>query len=112
MNAYLKEDLKEYLLVKFSQEETFTSVGSDWASQGRISKQKTGRRKVEEPAIQNLTSVDIVGLRGKKAMLAAICPNATNFKKEPFLKQVEALKNGPLKGYGIDARLFTLDDIL
>ena len=109
--AYLKEDLTYYLIQKFRQEETFSSVGSDWSAQARISKQKTVKYKVEEqPKI--ISPIDIVGLRGKKAVVAAVCPEASEFKKEPFWEQVNVLKNGPLKGYGIDARLFTLNDVL
>lgn len=109
--AYLKEDLTYYLIQKFRQEETFSSMGSDWSAQARISKQKTVKYKVEEqPKI--ISPIDIVGLRGKKAVVAAVCPEASEFKKEPFWEQVNVLKNGPLKGYGIDARLFTLNDVL
>ena len=108
LDSYLKEDLRDFLIEKFTQEGVFTSVGSDWAASARISKKKPGKN---EPAEKEPDGVDIVALKGKKAMIAAVCPNAGDFKKEPFFKQVDALKNGPLKGYSLDPRLFTLQDV-
>lgn len=109
LDNYIKEDLKGYLIEKFNQEGVFTSVGSYWEASARVSKKKLAAKVVAEEKEPDY--IDIVALKGKKAMVAAVCPNATDFKKEPFFKQVDTLKNGPLKGYTLDPRLFTIQDV-
>lgn len=113
LNNFLKDDLKEYLLEKISESGVFTTIGSDWAASARISKKKPASAKqvAGEEDVEASANKDIVALKGKKAMVAAVCPSEDAFNKEPFLKQIEALKKGPLKGYTIDARLFTIADV-
>ena len=109
LSGVLREGLRDYFIDKFTREGVFTSVGADWAASARISK-KNSRLADDEPRPQE-DGVDIVALKGKKAMAASVQLRAEDFRKEPFFRQVDALAAGPLKGYAIDSRLFTLADV-
>ncbi|MBQ9184779.1 MAG: hypothetical protein IJ151_02765 [Bacteroidales bacterium] len=109
LDKFLKEDLKDYLIEKFSQSGYFTSVGSEWAASARISKKKGKVREAESR--EEGEGIDIVALKGKRAMVAAVFPKAEDFNKDAFFKQVDALKTGLLRDYSIDARLFTVKDL-
>lgn len=108
--SFLKDDLRDYFIDKFTQEGVFTSVGADWAAIARISR-KAGRQAADDDAAPREDGVDIVALKGKKAMVASVQLRQEDFRKEPFLRHVDALKAGPLRGYTLDPRLFTLADI-
>lgn len=110
LHKYFKEDLRDYLIQKFIRSGLFTTVGSDWAANARISKKKGKVTEKEQKALPE-NHIDIVAVKGKKIMVAAATPSADDFHKEPFFAQIEAMKNGPLKGYSIDARLFTISDL-
>ncbi len=93
---YSKTVLRRYFRQKFSEENGIREIGGDW---------KAGKDPVYE--------LDIVGLdrKGKHALLADVELEADYFEKDPFLKRTNALKNGALRGYSVDARLFTLADM-
>ncbi len=94
--TYAKHVLKRYFREKFAQENGMTEIGGDW---------KSGREKVFE--------LDIVGVDrgGKHALVADVEMGPESFRKDPFLSRVNALKDGPLWGYSVDTRLFTLSDM-
>lgn len=94
--TYAKHVLRRYFREKFAQENGMTEIGGDW---------KSGREKVYE--------LDIVGIdrSGKHALVADVEMGAETFEKDPFLNRVNALKDGPLWGYSVDTRLFTLSDM-
>lgn len=108
-----EEGLRAYYIRKFTEEGTFGQIGSIWEPAQRIHRNEGSRKSLqEEPGVTDHRDADIVGIKGKKALVAAVEPSASTFEKEPFFKQVNLLKNGPLKGYTVDVRLFTTADIL
>lgn len=88
--------LKRFLRRRFSEENGLTDIGGDW---------KSGKESVFE--------LDIVGVdsSSRTALVADVEIDASTFRKDPFLERVKTLKNGPLKGYDVDTRLFTLSDM-
>lgn len=94
--TYAKLVLRRYFREKFAQENGVTEIGGDW---------KAGREKVFE--------LDIVGVdrAQKHALVADVELKSENFEKDPFLIRANALKDGPLWGYTVDTRLFTLSDM-
>lgn len=95
-SAYSKNVLRRYFRQKFSEENGMNVIGGDW---------KAGKESVYE--------MDIVGVdrQEKHALVADVELSAETFEKGPFLDRTNALKNGPLWGYSVDTRLFTLADM-
>ena len=96
--AHAKQVLVRYFMHKFAEENGIRELGGDWASK----KDKSG-----------LPDVDIVAFSPKKdkVLVCDVEYSVEGFKKEPFLEKVDSLRNGPLKGYDIDARLFSVADM-
>lgn len=94
--AFSKNVLRRYFRQKFAEENGMTEIGGDW---------KSGRENVYE--------IDIVGVdrTGKHALVADVEMRPEAFEKGPFLERANVLKNGPLWGYSVDTRLFTLADM-
>lgn len=88
--------LRHFLRKRFAEENGLTEIGGDW---------KSGKDSVFE--------LDIVGVdkASKTALVADVEIDASTFRKDPFLDRVKTLKDGPLRGYTVDARLFTLADM-
>jgi len=96
--AHAKQVLVRYFMHKFVEENGIRRLGGEWASK----KDKSG-----------LPDADIVAFapRGNKAMVCDVEYSLGCFKKEPFLEKVDSLRNGALKGYDVDARLFCVADM-
>lgn len=97
-SAHAKQVLVRYFMHKFVEENGIRRLGGEWASK----KDKSG-----------LPDADIVAFapRGNKAMVCDVEYSLEKFKKEPFLEKVDSLRNGALKGYDVDARLFCVADM-
>ena len=95
-NVYAKKVLKRYFRQMLAEENGISPIGGDW---------KSGKEKTFE--------LDIVGLDSKtsRALVADVELSAENFDKDSFLGRVIALRVGALKGWNLDTRLFTLNDM-
>ena len=104
-----RTELRDLFLARLETEESIASAGTWWRPVARLHK-RAQAAPVKSPEERD---VDIVAqIRGSKTViLAAVEPSADKFKKEPFLKAVELLRNGSLKGKTLDVRLFTPDDL-
>ena len=102
-------ELRDMFMARLETEDGITSVGAWWHPVARLHKKasSTPAKSSEE------RDVDIVAYvqGGRKVILAAVETSADKFKKEPFLKAVEMLRNGSLKGKSLDVRLLTPDDL-
>lgn len=116
-----KQALVRYFTQKFSEQNGIDEIGSDWAAAKPLRSQalrreyyytKTRRTK-PAPAPEAPLEIDIVALdkRKNKALVADVCLSASQFRKDPFLERLAVLKKGPLKGYLIDSRVFTIEDM-
>ena len=116
-----REALVRYFMEKFSEENDIVRIGGDWPGSRPAkefsrkkefykAKTRTAKRKPAAPAQHE---IDIVAMEEKKgkALVADVCLEASDFKKGPFLDRLATLKKGPLKGYIIDSRVFTLEDM-
>lgn len=113
--------LTQYLMRKFSSENGLSEIGGDWApvkpshSFARRRDYYLQRRRGEQPVATGPVShaIAIIALdhKRKKALVADVCLHAESFQKTPFLDRLAELKKGPLKGYVIDSRVFTLEDM-
>lgn len=93
---YGKQVLRRYFIQKLHEESKLELIGGDW---------KSGRDPLFE--------LDLVGLdhKNKMALIADVQMSSETFKRDPFLERVSALKKGSLRGYDVDTRLFTLNDM-
>lgn len=104
-----RAELRDMFISRLESEESIASVGAWWRPVARLHK-RASSAPTKSPEERD---VDIVAnvRGGKTVILAAVETSADNFKKEPFLKAVELLRNGSLKGKSLDVRLFTPDDL-
>lgn len=116
-----RQALVRYFIQKFSEQNGLAEIGGDWAAAKPLRSQalrreyyftKTRRQKTVS-APETPPEIDIVALdkRKNRALVADVCISASQFRKEPFLDRLAVLKKGPLKGYVIDSRVFTIEDM-
>ncbi|MBR1872466.1 MAG: ATP-binding protein [Bacteroidales bacterium] len=123
MPSVMKDSLVGYFMQKFAEARGVEQVGGDWTASARQSRSLSRRRSyylskysrpsAEPVAKEKVHEIDIVALepgRGK-ALVADVCLTPGDFEKKAFLDRLATLKKGPLKGYVIDSRVFTLDDM-
>lgn len=94
---FMENALRRAMVRKLRDTGKWDMAGEQW--DGR--KRNTAKKQEERL---------IVAMSGKDATVAASRMDAAEFEKEPFLKEVESLGKGPLKGYRTEAILFTLED--
>lgn len=96
--------LHKYLLVRYfrnmlQEQYGFTEIGGQWESSAKNKKDGTEA---------DIISVDD---KNRKAFIAAVEKSVADFNKEAFLETISNLEKNCLKGYKIDSRLFTLEDM-
>ncbi len=94
--AYTKKVLTSYFRQLFCEENGIGEIGGDWRS---------GKEKTFE--------LDVVGLDAKagRALVADVETDPSLFDKDSFLGRIIALRRKALKGYFVDSRLLTLNDM-
>ncbi|MBR1573511.1 MAG: ATP-binding protein [Bacteroidales bacterium] len=113
-----QEALVRYFMQKFSEQHGLR-IGGDWSATkpsrafSRRREYYMTKKRKEKPAQEPDHEIDIIAIEDKshKALVADVCLNARDFKKAPFLDRLAVLKKGPLKGYVIDSRVFTIEDM-
>ena len=116
--VYGTEIMRRWFLRRFAEENRFDSLGGDWrfsvqTAQSNRQNVFVHKAHARTTKITTVYELDIVAIdnKHKKALIADVEMTPENFEKGPFLDRVSALKKGPLKGYTIDSRLFTLADM-
>lgn len=77
----------------------FTEIGGQWKSSAK--NEKYGPEA-------DIISVDD---KDRKVFIAAVEKSVADFNKATFLETISNLEKNCLKGYKIDSRLFTLEDM-
>lgn len=95
--TYSGLSLERYFRQKLAEEGGFRDIGSWWLP-------KIG---------MDASEIDIVGLRtdGKQALVAEVKRQRRNYDHKLFMTKVDRLTTGTLRGYEIQPRLFTLEDM-
>ena len=91
---YAKVLLCRHFRTRFETEYPGSEIGGDW--------------KAGDPSEIDLMVLD---RKDMKVLLSDIEYGSSDFNKAPFLERVNTLKGGPLAGYRIDSRLFTIEDM-
>lgn len=95
--TYSGLSLERYFRQKLAEEGGFRDIGSWWEPKAGI----------------EASEIDIVGLqtKGKNALLAEVKRQHRNYDHKKFMEKVERISASTLKGYEINPRLLTMEDM-
>ncbi len=116
--SYSKQVMVRFLRRKFLMENGITELGGDWKST-QLPRKKSGRYLQKDKLAQKskrpeaVFETDIIALdrKHRNALIADVEYDTAAFRKDEFKERVAEFAKGPLRGYTLDTRLFTLDDL-